>query len=166
MNEIELVAVEDSPETTGELYRLLAEYGHFMYHDLKLSAGRQTFFKQLHELPGEDYRPPGGTFILAKFEGMPAGCTGLRKLTSDTCEIKRMYVRPVFRRKGIARMLCHYSISWALRAGYKKIRLDTNEEMREAVLLYGSVGFKETAPYCSNENEHPLFMEYVLPVSE
>ena len=45
---------------------------------------------------------------------------------------------------------------------YKRILLDSNLEMKEAVILYQKCGFKEIEPYCINENDHPVFMEYTL----
>ena len=145
-----------------EVRELLNEYGHYMYEELGLIAGKESFFKELENFPGPGYFMPYGTFIVARVGDMVAGCVGIRKFDEESCEMKRMYVRAAYRGKGIGQLLCSYVINWCRKSMYRRILLDSNVAMKEAVSLYYKNGFTEIEPYCINENEHPIFMEYAL----
>ncbi len=122
----------------------------------------QSFDTELAELPGK-YAPPAGRLWLAESGGEPAGCVALRRLEDGVCEMKRLYVRPQFRGKGIGRILAEAICKEASAAGYEKIRLDTVEPMMQsAVELYRRMGFREIAPYCSNPIAGALYMELQL----
>ena len=122
----------------------------------------QNFDKELAALPG-DYAPPGGRLLLAEYECQLAGCVALHKLDSRVCEMKRLYLRPQFRGKGIGRALAERIIAEALQIGYQRMRLDTVEPvMKDAVEMYRKLGFKEIAPYCANPIAGTLYMELQL----
>lgn len=159
---IQLIELINDPILVGEVGQLLKEYGNYMYGELGLLAGKETFFKELKNFPGPGYLPPSGTFEVVKVGGIVAGCVGIKKFDEESCEMKRMYIRPAYRGKGIGRLLCGHVIEWCLKSMYRRILLDTNAEMKEAVLLYHKCGFREIAPYCINENDHPVYMEYTL----
>ena len=91
-----------------------------------------------------------------------AGCVAIRKITERICEMKRLYVRPEFRKRGIAKKLTLEIIKEAKRIGYKKMRLDTAPFMKEAIALYNSLGFKEIEPYRYNPLHGAKFMELSL----
>jgi putative acetyltransferase len=141
---------------------LLAEYGHYMFTELELIAGKENFFKELEYFPGVSYLPPSGVFTVVNAGDALIGCVGIRNFKGDACEMKRMYIRPAFRGKGIGKAMCQFVIEWSRKSGYRRILLDSNIEMKEAVALYRHCGFKEIEPYCINENDHPVFMEYLL----
>ncbi len=159
---IKLLELADHPYFLSELKKLLIEYGHYMYNDLRLVDGKENFFEDLKYLPTVQYQPPSGTFVLALHDDSVAGCVGIKKFKENSCEMKRMYIRPGNRRMGIGKLLCEFVIKWCGDSPYKKILLDTNAEMKEAILLYRKCGFIERRPYCLNENNHPVFMEYTL----
>ena len=122
----------------------------------------QNFDKELAELPG-DYEPPSGRLLLATYETELAGCVALHKLDEEICEMKRLYVRPKFRGKGLGRALAETIINEARAIGYKRMRLDTVEPvMKDAVAMYRRVGFKEIAPYRPNPMPGTLYMELGL----
>jgi len=122
----------------------------------------QNFDKELAELPG-DYAPPDGRMLLATYEGQLAGCVALRKLDGAICEMKRLYLRPKFRGKGLGRVLAETVINQARQIGYKRMRLDTVEPMmKDAVAMYRRLGFKEIAPYRPNAISGTLYMELEL----
>jgi putative acetyltransferase len=120
---------------------------------LGVDLGFQGFDEELADLPGV-YAPPQGALLLAFVDGAPAGCGALRSLPDvdypNACEMKRLYVPPVFRRFGIGRLLAQALIDRATEAGYSSVLLDTLDEMEAARGLYESPGFVEVPPYYFN----------------
>ena len=101
--------------------------------------------------------------LVARIEGDVAGCIALRRIDDEVCEMKRLYVRPEFRGKGLGKALAERVIIEARRIGYKKLRLDTVEPvMRAAVAMYRQLGFREIPPYRENPIEGALYMELEL----
>jgi putative acetyltransferase len=135
----------------------LVEYVDSLGFDLVF----QNFEEELRNLPGE-YAAPEGCLLLAKYQGQPAGCVALRKLSDGICEGKRLYVRPQFRGLKIGRKLMESIITEARRIGYSSIRGDTVPSMQIAQALYASLGFKEIEPYCRNPVEGAKFIELKL----
>ena len=122
----------------------------------------QNFDKELASLPG-DYAPPNGRLLITECEDCVAGCVALHKLDSEICEMKRLYLRPQFRGKGLGRMLAGRIIAEARQIGYRRMRLDTVESvMKDAVAMYRKLGFREIAPYCANPMPTALYMELLL----
>jgi putative acetyltransferase len=138
--------------------KLFLEYAH----SLGFSLCFQSFDAELAGLPG-DYAPPEGRLLLATVEDQLAGCVALHKLDSHTCEMKRLYLRPQFRGKGLGRALTNRIIAEARQIGYKRIRLDTVEPvMKDAVAMYRKLGFREIEPYRANPMAGTLYMELDL----
>ena len=133
-------------EATREIFR---EYAKSLDIDLCF----QNFDAELAGLPG-DYAGPAGHLLLAYVDGALAGCGGFRPLAdcdyANACEMKRLYVRPAFRRFGLGRALAQALLDEARRAGYSVMLLDTLDEMETARELYASVGFEEIPPYYFN----------------
>ena len=121
----------------------------------------QDFEKELAGLPGR-YAPPAGRIILAR-EGIRwAGCVALRKHAKGVCEMKRMFVRPEFRGRGLGRRLAEAIVAEARRIGYRSMVLDTVPKLRAAIDLYRSMGFRRIPPYCENPIRGALFMKLDL----
>lgn len=137
---------------------LFAEYAAA----LGISLCFQNFDQELATLPGA-YRPPDGRLLLALSEEKIAGCIALRKIADGVCEMKRLYVRPLFRGQGVGRALVEHLIAEAREIGYARMRLDTlPAKMDEAIALYRALGFREIAPYYHNPFADALFMELAL----
>ena len=137
---------------------LFLEYGQ----SLSFSLCFQSFDRELAGLPG-DYAPPEGRLLLATHLDVLVGCVALHKLEAGICEMKRLYVRPLFRGKGVGKVLAERVIAEARQVGYKHLRLDTVEsEMRAAVAMYRNLGFREIKPYRANPIESALYMELEL----
>ncbi|MEO5697639.1 MAG: GNAT family N-acetyltransferase [Burkholderiaceae bacterium] len=146
--EISLVRA-DSTRWLEAAREIVREYGDSLAVDLQF----QDFAAELAALPGE-YAAPSGQLLLAFVDDALAGCAGLRSLTdvdyANACEMKRLYVRPAFRRFGLGRILAEALLDEARRAGYSVMLLDTLDEMESARELYATLGFVEIAPYYFN----------------
>ncbi len=151
-----LVQVETAQQI-AEVRRLLLEYEA----SLNVCLCFQGFEKELAELPG-DYAPPRGRLLLGCDGNQPAGCVALRGLDEETCEMKRLYLRPGFRGQGAGRLLATAILEEARKLGYKRMRLDTLAAMAEAKALYESLGFKRIEPYYDNPHPGAEFMELEL----
>ncbi len=111
---------------------------------------------------GEYFGPPDGCLLVAKYKKESAGCVALRKLSDDTCEMKRLYVRPKFRGLKIGRNLANAVIAQARKIGYKHMRIHTISALEQANRLYKSLGFNEIDPYEYTPREDAVFMELKL----
>ena len=146
-----------TPAQLTELRRLLAEY----VDSLPVDIAYEGFAREWAGLPGA-YAPPRGELLLASADGQSAGCVALRPIDGETGEMKRFYVRPAFRGRGLGRALAGAVVDAARRIGYRRLLLDTHPTMTAAIALYRSMGFRETAPYRSIPVREELFMELVL----
>ena len=139
----------DSPELLDAARTIFREYADGLGVDLCF----QSFEEELAALPGE-YAAPGGVLVLAFVDGEVAGCGALRPLAeadyANSCEMKRLYVRPAFRRLGLGRILAEALVDGGRRAGYSAMLLDTLDDMEAARELYASLGFEEIPPYYYN----------------
>ena len=146
-----------APDPLPTVRELFIEYAQAIAVDLCF----QDFERELTELPGR-YAPPAGSLLLALDGTNAAGCVALRNLGDGICEMKRLYVRPAFRGKGLGRALASDIVAAARQIGYERMRLDTLSSMKEAIALYQSLGFRRIAPYYDNPNRGAVFMELDL----
>lgn len=142
MIRIEYVNSEKELKIVRELF---VEYADSLGFDLEF----QDFKTELKNLPG-DYTPPSGCLLLAYEEDILYGCVALRKFRDKICEMKRLYIRPECRGKGVGKALAIRVIEEAYKRGYKKMVLDTIDTMQTAITLYRGLGFKEIKPYREN----------------
>jgi ribosomal protein S18 acetylase RimI-like enzyme len=136
---------------------LFREYAEALGIDL----GFQGFEQELHGLPGA-YAPPKGALFLAQDGAVVLGCVAVRPLDAETAEMKRLYVRPAARDRGLGRTLALAAIEHAKDAGFRRIRLDTLPQMGRARALYESLGFRAIAPYRYNPVPGTAFLELAL----
>ena len=137
--------------------RLFEEYAA----QLRIDLCFQGFAEELANLAAI-YSPPRGWLLLAQYDGASKGCGALREFAADTCEMKRLYVRPEARGGRLGRCLAEALVMRARELGYARMLLDTLEEMTAARTLYRSLGFREIPPYYRNPSEGVVYMELLL----
>jgi GNAT superfamily N-acetyltransferase len=129
---------------------------------LGISLCFQNFGEELANLPG-DYAPPRGRLLVAREFDQLAGCVAMRPVDQTTCEMKRLFLRPAYRSRGLGRVLVEAIIEEARKIGYTHMRLDTiTDRMGRAVELYKSMGFVEIEPYYHSSVDTTKFMELDL----
>lgn len=151
----------DTAEQLDTLREIFAEYARGLNVDLCF----QGFEAELRGLPGE-YAEPRGAVLMAQVGEQLAGCCALRPLDAadypNACEMKRLYVRPAFRRSGVGRQLVEAILDCARLAGYACVLLDTLSEMESARALYQDLGFEEIPPYYHNPIEGAHYLKVDL----
>ena len=121
----------------------------------------QGFAAEVAGLPGR-YAPPGGCLLLAQAGKSPAGCVALRDLGAGICEMKRLYVPPEFRSRGVGRVLVAAVLQRAESLGYRRMVLDTLPEMTGAIALYQAFGFDFIESYWGHPTTGAVFMARAL----
>ena len=149
-----------SPSSQGDWAdgrRLVGEYIDSLGVDLSF----QGLEEELAHFTDE-YGPPTGAFLLAEMNGVRVGCAGLRRFSADVGEMKRLYVTPGGRGRGLGRMLAARIVATARELGYGRLVLDTLPLMVEARELYRTMGFVATEPYRFNPVVGTAFLELDL----
>jgi GNAT superfamily N-acetyltransferase len=94
-----------------------------------------------------EFLPPRGIFLAAEIAGEPAGCGAWRVVSPGVVEIKRVYVVPGFRRRGLAQVIVAALEDSAAQAGHGSVVLNTGQEQPEAVALYAGLGYRPIGGY-------------------
>jgi putative acetyltransferase len=136
---------------------IFREYADALGVDLSF----QDFEKELETIHVQ-YNKPEGVLILIYLNEKPIACIGVRRSDEKTAELKRMYVKSQYRSQGIGVELLKRSLRTAKDLGYKRIRLDTLENMVKAQELYKSFGFYIIPPYRFNPIQGTIYMEKIL----
>jgi GNAT superfamily N-acetyltransferase len=153
-----IISQVESTKDIEAARKLFQEYAAWLEIDLCF----QNFDQELAELPGE-YAPPNGRLLLAFDSEQLAGCVALRKISEGVCEMKRLFLRPEFRGRGLGRRLVDEIIAEAKEIGCQTMRLDTlPPKMDDAIALYRSLGFREIEAYYNNPVPGAIFMELKL----
>lgn len=142
-------------------YRVAADLFQEYANWLGIDLGFQKFEDELLSLQTM-YGPNHGTIILCKSDNEYIACVAVRPIDDKIAELKRMYVKPKFQRRGIGEELLRLSLSFAKNAGYEKARLDTLNTMLPAMNLYTKNGFKEIPAYYFNPEPTAVYFEKSL----
>ncbi|MBL8759972.1 MAG: GNAT family N-acetyltransferase [Phycisphaerae bacterium] len=135
---------------------------------LPFSLEYQGFSQELASLPGK-YAPPLGAILLAldrptlpssREPRAALGCVALRPHKPGECELKRFYVRPEARGRGLGHLLASAAVQRARSLGYRSICLDSSEDMHAARRVYEAAGFKPCDRY--NDDPDPTTVYYRL----
>jgi GNAT superfamily N-acetyltransferase len=105
----------------------------------------------------DEFSPPRGVFLVARLKGKAIGCGGLKPLTAETAYLKRMWIAPPVRGRGLARLLLQALEEQALALNYSTVCLETNKALVEAQHLYRSAGYREVAPFNDEPYAHHWF---------
>jgi len=154
-----LIVEAIAPEQIEQVRNLFAEYRA----QLPVDYCFRKFDAEIAGLPG-DYAPPRGKLLLATVVGQPVGCIGLRSFPlEETCEAKRLFVRPAFRGGDVGRVLVERLLQEARGLGYRSMRLDSyGPSMQAAIALYRKFGFREVPPDPLEPTEGLIYMELKL----
>jgi putative acetyltransferase len=144
MTMIEIHTVQ-TPEDLESIRGLFREYQQGLGVDLCF----QDFEAELAGLPGK-YAGPTGALLIAKDGPTTCGCVAVRPMEGTTCEMKRLFVRPDWRGRGLGRRLAEAILIQARSLGYGIMRLDTLDRLIEAMRLYESLGFGRIPAYYDN----------------
>ncbi|MCF4164347.1 GNAT family N-acetyltransferase [Zavarzinia compransoris] len=118
-----------------------------------------------HFLDIETMKGPAVTFIVARMEMVAVGCGALVRMADGSAEIKRMYIVPAARGKGLGRDMLQVLLNVADDQALTPVRLETGIHNREALSLYRSLGFHERGPFGDYaEDPNSIFMERRIPL--
>jgi putative acetyltransferase len=108
------------------------------------------------------YFDNNGTFLVLIDEGRVVGSGAIRRLNNDICEVKRMWFLKAYRGRGLGTKMAQMLLDFARKKGYKKVRLDTTDEQKQAqaIQLYQRLGFYFIERY--NDSSCTRFMEKIL----
>jgi GNAT superfamily N-acetyltransferase len=138
-----VIRAEDAALPTGQglldgfRRELVKRYGHF---DEAASPSATP----------ADFAPPSGRFLVVYVDGLAVACGGVKRLDASTGEVKRMFVAPAARGRGVSRILLTALEDAARELGYSRMRLDTGREQHEAQGLYPTAGYAEIPDYNGN----------------
>ncbi len=94
--------------------------------------------------------PPSGGFWVGYLDGRPVCCGGLKRLDEQACEIKKMYVVPAVRGRGLAQVLLAFLEDTARELGYAVARLDTGPAQPDSQHIYAKVGYRPIGNFNAN----------------
>lgn len=149
--------VDADTTTLPIVHALFTEYAAWLNIDLEF----QNFKHELADLPGV-YGPPRGALLLAWIDDSVAGCVAMRPLEDEICEMKRLWVRPDFRGRGVGEALARAIMQRAAQSGYARMRLDTLPRMAAAQSIYAALGFRPIGPYYRNPDVCTVYLEAQL----
>ena len=147
-----------------EIKSLFTEYTEYLVEndiEFKKYLEIQKYDNEI-ENPEDKYGMPWGRLYIAFYENQVAGCIALRKLNETECEMKRLYVKPEFRNKGIAKMLIEKVISDSKEIGYSSMLLDTLPFLQTAIKMYKKIGFYEIGCYNDSPLDNTIYMKLDL----
>jgi putative acetyltransferase len=147
--------IKESPEL-DIIRKLFADYQQELNEDLCFQS-----FAELKD-PLKKYEPGKGIVLLAYWNGEVAGCVALHHLDDASCEMKRLYVKPEYRKHKIGETLSLHLLNEARKLGFAIMKLDTLLKLQPAISLYRKLGFSETAAYYSNPITGVVYLQKKL----
>jgi putative acetyltransferase len=122
----------------------------------------QSFDSEIDN-PLYKYSAPTGALFIAYYNAIPVGCIALQPLQEpQTCEMKRLYVAPDYRKLGVGDALVKALLQEAQSLGYTTMKLDTLERLQAAIKLYLKFGFETVTAYYDNPLPSVVYMQKKL----
>ena len=149
--------ITDGKPYIAQVKSLLEEYISSLGRDLNF----QGIEEELSD-PAAKYTPPEGKLLVALKNGIICGMMAYHRHSDERCEMKRLYVRPAFRGRGLRRLLSERIIADARSLGFREMLLDTLPFLREAIALYRSLGFEEVAQYNDSPMSDAIYLRLTL----
>ena len=149
-----------SPNTADQFNDAISLFQEYA-NSLNISLAFQNFDEELNII-NSMYGSPTGCLLLVYDNELPIACAAYRKIGEDVCELKRMYIKPDYRRNGVGQEIMNILCMRAKLNGYKLMRLDTLDTMIPAIKLYSNNGFYTIDAYYHNPNEGVVYMEKSL----
>jgi ribosomal protein S18 acetylase RimI-like enzyme len=149
-----------TPNTTDQFNDAISLFQEYA-NSLNISLAFQNFDEELNII-NSMYGSPTGCLLLVYDNELPIACAAYRKIGEDICELKRMYIKPDYRRNGVGQEIMNILCTRAKLNGYKLMRLDTLDTMTPAIKLYSNNGFYTINAYYHNPNEGVVYMEKSL----
>jgi len=153
----EIAQVKSESEELNSIRQLFREYENELGENLCF----QSFEEELKD-PLKKYAAPRGAIFIAYYNNEVAGCIALYSLNEDECEMKRLYIKPSFRKHGLAQQLVDVLLVHAKEQRFTTMKLDTLEKLQPAIALYKKNGFTETTAYYENPLPTVVYMERKL----
>lgn len=159
-----MIEIVPAQENIEEFITLVREYTDMIITQDESVAGTLSYQHLDDELKNveEKYGYPSGRMYLLLVDKEIAGCVALTRNDDNYCEMKRLYVRPEYRGRGLSKILCSRAIEDAKAIGYKYMRLDTFPFMKSALHMYEKFGFEYIEKYNDNPAENAIFMQLEL----
>lgn len=149
-----------TPNTANQFNDAISLFQEYA-NSLSISLAFQNFDEELNII-NSMYGSPTGCLLLVYDNELPVACAAYRKIGEDICELKRMYIKPNYRRKGIGQEIMNILCTRSKLNGYRLMRLDTLDTMTPAIKLYSNNGFYTIEAYYHNPNEGVVYMEKSL----
>ena len=159
-----MLELTDGLSRTDDVRAMFEEYMDLLVHldpMFESYLAIQNYEDELRDLT-KKYGPPRGGLWLALWNGECAGTIALHPLDATRCELKRLYVRPAYRRRGIGDALTDTAIDTARRLGYRHMLLDTLTPLTTAIAMYRARGFYDIPKYNDSPMEKTYFMQLDL----
>lgn len=152
---VDIIPIITEGKELNIVRKLFAAYQQELNEDLCF----QSFEDELRD-PFKKYKK--GYIFLGYWNNEVAGCIALHELSADCCEMKRLYVKPEYRKHKIGEALSIKLVDVAKQAGYRIMKLDTLQKLQPAVALYRKLGFEETTAYYPNPIKGVVYMQKTL----
>lgn len=146
------IALATSDRDVAAVQDLMREYIFWLTRTHPLDVAYQDFEGEMADFPAR-YE----ALLLARVERAAAGACALKRLDAERCELKRLYVRPAFRGLGLGEGLTQRIMDEARTRGYRRMVLDTHEELKSAIAMYQGMGFTPSEPHNEPGNVGTLF---------
>ena len=150
--------IVDGTQYIDSVKELIIEYTKFLNRNLDF----QGLDEELKDLKSKYTGDEGEIIVALSDNNIVMGCVAYHRLNDSSCEMKRLFVKPDFRKLKLGEKLISEIIKHAKSKNYKEMFLDTIEPLKVAIHLYKKFGFVECEPYYHNPMNDVIYMKLAL----